>query len=185
MPKDEKAGTSMPPGVYTPEEYEAQEKKIREERNKQYLYHFVKESNQIEGIRRDPTQEEIGAHVEFLRLSIPTVEALQSFVDKVQPGAKLREHAGMDVRVGQHSPPKGGPEIRKSLEKILNEMIYPRTPDIAYELHHQYESLHPFMDGNGRSGRVLWLWCMGGVHMVPLGFLHTWYYQSLQFHREG
>ena len=50
----------------------------------------------------------------------------------------------------------------------------------AYVLHCRYESLHPFTDGNGRSGRALWLWMMGGIEEAPLGFLHTWYYQSLE-----
>ena len=38
------------------------------------------------------------------------------------------------------------------------------------------------MDGNGRSGRALWLWQMVNQHNydMRLGFLHLWYYQSLQ-----
>ena len=39
------------------------------------------------------------------------------------------------------------------------------------------------MDGNGRSGRVLWLYNMGGIERVPLGFLHTFYYQALDASR--
>ena len=49
-----------------------------------------------------------------------------------------------------------------------------------FAVHVAYENLHPFMNGNGRSGRALWLWHMGGIEKVPLGFLRTWYYQSLQ-----
>ena len=52
----------------------------------------------------------------------------------------------------------------------------------ACETHVRYELLHPFLDGNGRSGRALWLWLMG---QAPLGFLHTFYYQTLSAARHG
>ncbi len=54
-----------------------------------------------------------------------------------------------------------------------------------YISHVAYENLHPFTDGNGRSGRALWLWQMmhGTMRQVnmarDLGFLHTFYYQTL------
>ena len=51
----------------------------------------------------------------------------------------------------------------------------------AWALHKHFESLHPFLDGNGRTGRALWLWMMGGIAQVPLGFLHTFYYQTLRY----
>ena len=32
------------------------------------------------------------------------------------------------------------------------------TEDEVWQTHLAYENIHPFMDGNGRSGRLLWLW---------------------------
>ena len=137
------------------------------------LEDFVRESNRIERILRDPTEAEINAHKEFLDLSSPMVHDMEKFVSVVQPDAVIRSKPGLDVVVGLYSPPRGSPYIVDELEHILLDV-----PD-AYEQHVAYETLHPFTDGNGRSGRVLWLWGMGGIERVPLGFLHTFYYQTL------
>ena len=139
------------------------------------LVDFVRESNRIERILHDPTPTEIQAHVDFLATR-PTIESLKQFVGAVQPDARIRDHEGLDVAVGRYLPPRGGPEIASALEAILFDLSDP------FLAHQRYEALHPFTDGNGRSGRVLWLWTMGGINRVPLGFLHHWYYQSLQFY---
>lgn len=140
------------------------------------LRDFVRESNRIEGIVRPPTPMEIKAHKLFLVPDQPTIERLAAFVYAVTPGKRLRYQSGMDVRVGNHRPIAGGPKVRHQLDLLLHD-IPTHTP---YAVHHRYETLHPFMDGNGRSGRVLWLWMMGGIECAPLGFLHHWYYQSLE-----
>lgn len=143
------------------------------------LNDFVRESNRIEGIRRPPTVNEIFAHVEFGKLDRVTVADLALFVSRVQPKARIRDRVGDDVRVGLHRPPAGGPGIPRALTLI----VAGAEQRDAFQTHHDYETLHPFLDGNGRSGRALWLWQMGGILFAPLGFLHHWYYQSLEARR--
>ena len=142
---------------------------------------FVAESNRIEGIHRLPLEHEIEAHLHLLRAGtrtgLPLLSTLGHFVATVQPGAVLRDRAGLDVRVGNHYPPRSGPEIADALTKLLIEATAPDSN--PYTIHQAYQNLHPFTDGNGRSGRALWLRMMGGPERLPLGFLHTWYYQSL------
>lgn len=140
------------------------------------LRDFVEESNRIEGMKA-VYHKEIEAHRNFLSLERPTIDGLREFVSAVQERAVLRERAGLNVRVGNHFPPSGGPEIVAQLQDILDGI----DSSNPYQVHQRYEHLHPFTDGNGRSGRALWLWHM--VHRKDydgrLGFLHAWYYQSL------
>jgi Fic family protein len=107
---------------------------------------------------------------------------IKKFVSLYQPNAKLRERIGMDCIVGSHVPPKGGKQIVRELENLIVQAnTLPRDTRYAFEVHKSYETLHPFTDCNGRSGRAVWLWMM---RVVPnIGFLHTWYYQSLQYSR--
>lgn len=135
-------------------------------------YSFVVESNRIEGILRPPTQDELDEHDRFMALAVITVEELQKFVGVYQPDARLRDMPGLNVRVGSHIPPPGGPHIPEALAHLLSNMGTP------WETHVEYETLHPFTDGNGRSGRAIWAWQMMDVGH-PLGFLHHFYYQSL------
>jgi Fic family protein len=139
---------------------------------------FVRESNFIEGIIRAPTQTEIAAHERLLALSKITIADLQEFVQTVQPDARLRNYRGIDIIVGPYRPPPGGPEIEGHLDTILQFAVRGASEQQVFWVHHQYENLHPFSDGNGRSGRALWLWMMGGTSRRL--FLHEWYYQSLR-----
>ncbi len=138
------------------------------------LEDFVRESNRIENINRDPTGAEIEAHTRILALPCIEVFDLEVFVATVQPGAVLRRSPSQNVRVGTHIAPPGGPEIEVRLENILAHM----DQHGAYKTHLAYENLRPFMDGNRRSGRVLWLWMMGGK--APIGFLRQFYYDTLE-----
>jgi len=150
--------------------------------NREIIKLFVDENNMIEGVDRDPYEDEITAVYNFMDLPVISILDLEIFVDVIQPGAVLRDKPGVDVRVGNYYPPKGGPEIRTSLADLLLHSDIP-----PWHLHMKYESLHPFTDGNGRSGRMLWAWRMGEEFFEPcqdksLGFLHSFYYQTLRMY---
>jgi len=146
-----------------------------------WIKSFIEESNKIEGIFTEVTQEDILTFTKFIDLEIITIGRMEEFVSHFQPGARLREKVGQDVYVGNYTPPAGGSEIIEKLENILNI-----TAGDPYYIHRAYETLHPFTDCNGRSGRAIFAWQAWHAkspelfnRLTGLGFLHTWYYESL------
>jgi Fic family protein len=73
------------------------------------------------------------------------------------PGTALRNDRTGDI---VYVPPQDGNEIIRQmvgLERFINDdALSPIDPLIKMALiHHQFESIHPFPDGNGRIGRIL------------------------------
>jgi Fic family protein len=82
------------------------------------------------------------------------------------PGTQLQNHLTGEII---YTPPEGSALLRELLanwERYLHE-----TPDIDPLVrmavgHYQFEAIHPFIDGNGRTGRVLNL-----LYLVDQGLL--------------
>ena len=72
------------------------------------------------------------------------------------PGTALKDGAGHTI----YTPPQNPDEIvalMSGLERFINEQsLFDADPLIKMALiHHQFESIHPFYDGNGRTGRIV------------------------------
>ncbi len=115
---------------------------------------FTRESNRIEGIDRELTEAEIEESERFMAQDVSSLSDLLQFVSVYQPDAELRDRAGLNVRVGNHFPPPGDITVKTRLLDILTDA---QVGD-PYSTHVRFESLHLFIDGNGRSGRMLWMW---------------------------
>ncbi len=71
------------------------------------------------------------------------------------PGTVLKNSVGETV----YTPPDPGavPALMSDLETFINDgEAFTADPLIRMALiHHQFESIHPFYDGNGRTGRII------------------------------
>lgn len=72
------------------------------------------------------------------------------------PGTALKDGSGQTI----YTPPQDSAEIvalMGGLERFINEAdLFDADPLIKMALiHHQFESIHPFYDGNGRTGRIV------------------------------
>lgn len=142
------------------------------------LIPFLQESLSIEGIHRAPTNNEVEATRRFMALFSMSAVALGDLQAVYAPGHPLRERKGMNVSVGRYVPPAGGPLIARRLQSLCRKVNAGSEP---WETHVEFEALHPYMDGNGRTGLALWAWHMHSRGMRPfaLPFLHRFYYQTL------
>lgn len=72
------------------------------------------------------------------------------------PGTKLKSSKGEVVYI----PPQSGEDVARymsNLERYINDPeIHDIDPLIKMAIiHHQFDSIHPFYDGNGRTGRII------------------------------
>lgn len=106
------------------------------------------------------------------------------------PGTMLK---GSDGRI-VYTPPQDKGEVERlmtNLERFINdESLSSYDPLVKMAIiHHQFESIHPFYDGNGRTGRIICILylVMNNLLDIPILYLSryitrnkTEYYQLLQ-----
>jgi Fic family protein len=114
-----------------------------------------------------------------------------------QNTASIRTTAGTTLANTQgeiiYTPPSGEHTIR---EKMANLETFINTPNVDIDplikmalIHYQFEAIHPFADGNGRTGRILLLLYLkiSGLLDIPAIYLSeyiiknkTEYYRKLR-----
>jgi Fic family protein len=95
-------------------------------------------------------------------ISTNVLVELQSMIEPSKTGVRKTPGTNLVNSVtGQiiYTPPQSETEIRdllKNLEEYMNNLEDGIDPLIKMALiHYQFESIHPFYDGNGRTGRIL------------------------------
>ncbi len=141
----------------------------------------VEAARELGGPVRDLTASEVLANVDAMRFAARSVRAgdelapaqLLEVHRRLLTGTALDEHAGR-LRVEQNwiggsghnpcsavfvpPPPDHVPRLLDDLCAFCNEDSLPAVAQAAIA-HAQFETIHPFVDGNGRTGRAL-------IHMV-------------------
>lgn len=140
---------------------------------------YIHESNLIEGYDDPEFDKQSMKAWEFLERQ-PTVDravvqTLQKTIVESQDDLTPRERGNyryIQVWVGGHQPPNAlqVPELIENWLTDLNMVVTYPDPDgsTPKDLHKMFEYIHPFVDGNGRTGRMLMWW-----HEIKLGKLPT------------
>ena len=74
---------------------------------------------------------------------------------RAEPGTQLRNRRTREVI---YTPPVGQPELQRLLDDWARFMHEETSIDPLVRMaiqHYQFEAIHPFSDGNGRTGRIL------------------------------
>ena len=89
---------------------------------------------------------------------------------RTMPGTELKNK---DTGVTVYVPPQDGEEIKRlmtNLEKYINDDDFSKLDALVKMavIHYQFESIHPFYDGNGRTGRIINI-----LYLVQHGLLNS------------
>ena len=104
---------------------------------------------------------------EALRRGEPlSLEVIRRVCSTIHDRAMAFRAAGEDVRIGSpatkrvaYTPPSGGEPVARllaNLESFILDRASPLDPLVRMAItHYQFEAIHPFTDGNGRTGRII------------------------------
>lgn len=159
---------------------------------------FITHSNAIEEIKypdsdsliisclassKFKTYPEIRGHVnafEYLACLPSTsnldLQTLLTVHKLLMKGLLQKQHQGIRkllVTVGGRMcpyPSELKPMLQIWFDKVNN--LKNPTEDEVWQAHLAFEKIHPFVDGNGRSGRLLWLW-LRSKYGLPFSFVYA------------
>jgi Fic family protein len=130
---------------------------------------WIRESNLIEGID-DPIEDEISTNAwkEFQAcpyLSLLSTEDLHGRVtyrqfspNKMEWCGRFRVgpmlKSGINVTVGNRICPHWR-NVPKLMEEWISMFRQPKSEEMIRQAHIKFEGIHPFLDGNGRVGRMI------------------------------
>lgn len=144
--------------------------------DKENISNFLKQSNYIEGEYSDISYQDAKRAFRYAlkhktELNVKHILMIhQLLMKRLNPriAGKLRD---TDVWIaGKRKQYIGQPYFVQELERISQDIngikndFITNSEEYAIQKHVEFEELHPFEDGNGRVGRILWQ-----VHRINMG----------------
>lgn len=116
-------------------------------------------------------------------IRITDILAIQETLEKNKagfrklPGTSLKNSLGATV----YTPPQHPDEIESLMDNLVNFINDDSLADLdplvkMAIIHHQFESIHPFYDGNGRTGRILNILYLVAQGLLDLPVLYLSHY---------
>ena len=151
------------------------------------LFQFANEQSQADPATKEALRYRTALYEGFISLksrplSTSTAMAVCSTIKGVDmdirrvPGTTITNTVNQEII---YTPPVGGDAIRNLLTNWENFIHNSHELDpliVMAVAHYQFEAIHPFLDGNGRTGRILNILLLIEKELLTLPILYLSYY---------
>ena len=130
---------------------------------------FFRESNAIEDVYGDEPLEESLEAWDYLKqhdeLKHHIIKETHRLIMRNRQPVLAGEYRDVQVYVGDHTPPDPA-VVRMKMQELLQ--VEPENAEEAVKWHISFETIHPFEDGNGRIGRMIYYWHCHQLGVEPI-----------------
>lgn len=136
------------------------------------MFELIHNSNLIEDIN-DPEEDLQSLRAwNFINkqahISQPTLLKMHALITKNQlPPNECGRYRTVNVWVGNHVPPEPFLAQQLCYNWLMDLLEHYLTLD-PVQMHIRFEHIHPFVDGNGRTGRMLMWWHQKKLGKTPM-----------------